>query len=221
MMSDKFIDNLIQMKIAKFPPLDIVPTHSFEVLIVNGQSLQVGGLIDQLTVKAQGQLSRIPAYLFISNLVVVDRLSKSGQEELLSRPDLSKGDGEQPEKAMSTSCLNEDEKLLLLCTSPLLWNQNSAVLLTTVCVHWIITPRHVVKGIVKPLSFLLSSSHASNYVILCNIQAFSKVFPKTFAPYFEHFFIYSSNSYHVRALKLNILSATATAWSAPISFAGS
>lgn len=105
---------------------------------------------------------------------------------------------------------NEDIKILLQCTSPLLWSQNSAVVLAAATVHWIMDAVENVKGIVRPLLFLLRSSIASKYVVLYNIQVFSKTMPSLFAPHFEDFFICSSDSYQIKALKLEILSFIAT-----------
>lgn len=39
---------------------------------------------------------------------------------------------------------------------------------------------------------------------------FAKTVPSLFAPYFEDFFVFSSDSYQMRALKLDILSTIAT-----------
>lgn len=105
---------------------------------------------------------------------------------------------------------NNDVKILLQCTSPLLWSNNSAVVLAAAGVHWIMAPREDVKRIVKPLLFVMRSSTASKYVVLCNIQVFAKAIPSLFAPYFEDFFIWSSDSYQIKALKLDILSSIAT-----------
>ncbi|OMO96839.1 hypothetical protein COLO4_15058 [Corchorus olitorius] len=46
--------------------------------------------------------------------------------------------------------------------------------------------------------------------VLCNIQVFAKAMPSLFAPYYEDFFICSSDSYQIKALKLEILSSIAT-----------
>lgn len=105
---------------------------------------------------------------------------------------------------------NEDIKILLLCTSPLLWSHNSAVVLAAAGVHWIVAPKEDIKKIVKPLLFLMRSSNSSKYVVLCNIQVFAKAMPSLFAPHFEDFFISHSDSYQVKALKLEILSSIAT-----------
>ncbi|KAL6581157.1 hypothetical protein OROMI_007080 [Orobanche minor] len=105
---------------------------------------------------------------------------------------------------------NDDVKILLQCTSPLLWSSNSAVVLTAAGVHWIMAPKEDIQKIVKPLLFLLRSSSSSKYVVLCNIQVFAKAMPSPFHPYFEDFFISTSDSYQIKALKLEILSSIAT-----------
>ncbi|CAN7095092.1 unnamed protein product [Brassica rapa subsp. narinosa] len=105
---------------------------------------------------------------------------------------------------------NEDVKILLQCTSPLLWSNNSAVVLAAAGVQWIMAPLEDVKKIVKPLLFLLRSSTASKYVVLCNILVFAKAVPSLFAPHFEDFFICSSDAYQVKAHKLEMLSLIAT-----------
>lgn len=46
--------------------------------------------------------------------------------------------------------------------------------------------------------------------VLCNIQVFAKAMPSLFAPHYEDFFICCSDSYQVKALKLEILSSIAT-----------
>ncbi|KAL7108963.1 hypothetical protein ACP275_06G146100 [Erythranthe tilingii] len=105
---------------------------------------------------------------------------------------------------------NDDVKILLQCTLPLLWSYNSAVVLAAAGVHWIMAPKEDIVKIVKPLLFLLRSSSSSKYVVLCNIQVFAKAVPSLFCPYFEDFFISSSDSYQIKTLKLEILSSIAT-----------
>lgn len=51
--------------------------------------------------------------------------------------------------------------------------------------------------------------------VLCNIQVFAKAIPSLFSPYFEDFFICSSDSYQIKALKLDILAHIATDSSIP------
>ncbi|XP_024029469.1 AP3-complex subunit beta-A isoform X1 [Morus notabilis] len=134
-----------------------------------------------------------------------------GHDVYLSRSSFTNnGPSEFKGEYFTSSRSNEDVKILLQCTSPLLWSNNSAVLLAAAGVHWIMAPREDVKRIVKPLLFVLRSSNASKYVVLCNIQVFAKAMPSLFAPYFEDFFICSSDSYPIKALKLDILASIAT-----------
>lgn len=72
----------------------------------------------------------------------------------------------------TSSRSNEDVKILLQCTSPLLWSNNSAVLLAAAGVHWIMAPWEDVKRIVKPLLFVLRSSNASKYVVVNHFLSF-------------------------------------------------
>lgn len=51
--------------------------------------------------------------------------------------------------------------------------------------------------------------------VLCNIQVFAKAIPSLFSPYFEDFFICSSDSYQIKALKLDILAHIVTDSSIP------
>lgn len=46
--------------------------------------------------------------------------------------------------------------------------------------------------------------------VLCNIQVFAKAMPSLFAPHYEDLFIYSVDSYQIKALKLDILSIIAS-----------
>lgn len=56
-------DSFIQPRIIKFLQLDIQPTDPFKVLVGNGKSLQVEGIIDELQVKNQGFTLKFPVYL--------------------------------------------------------------------------------------------------------------------------------------------------------------
>ncbi|MCL7023943.1 hypothetical protein MKW94_008150 [Papaver nudicaule] len=80
------------------------------------------------------------------------------------------------------------------------------------------SPKNDVEKIVKPLLFLLRSSDASKYVVLCNIQVFAKAMPSLFTSHFEDFFVCSFDSYQIKALKLDILSIIATDASIPFIF---
>lgn len=133
-----------------------------------------------------------------------------GPDEYLSRSSSTNRVAPKLDVSQYTSCSNDVVKILLQCTSPLLWSNNSAVVLAAAGVHWIMASKEHIKRIVKPLLFVLRSSSASRYVVLCNIQVFAKAIPSLFAPHYQDFFICSSDSYQIKALKLDILSSIAT-----------
>ncbi|XP_056167301.1 uncharacterized protein LOC130134415 isoform X1 [Syzygium oleosum] len=90
-----------------------------------------------------------------------------GPDEYLSRATYINKDSPKLTSARYTSGkINDDIKILLQCTSPLLWSYNSAVVVAAATVHWIMAPMEDVKRIVKPLLFVLRSSNASRYVLI-------------------------------------------------------
>ncbi|XP_042014102.1 AP3-complex subunit beta-A-like [Salvia splendens] len=162
-----------------------------------------------LTVKRPFDGSSFDIYTEIADIVARSYLE--GPDKYLARL----GHVNQDSLGLDGSCItsatsNDDVKILLQCTSPLLWSYNSAVVLAAAGVHWIMAPKEDIRKIVKPLLFLLRSSGSSKYVVLCNIQVFAKAMPSLFSPYYEDFFISSSDSYRTKTLKLEILSTIAT-----------
>lgn len=97
---------------------------------------------------------------------VVSRSYLEGPEKYLSRLSCMDKNTSMDISHSTSSKSNDDVKILLQCTSPLLWSHNSAVVLAAAGVHWIMAPKEDVKKIVKPLLFLLRSSNASKYVVL-------------------------------------------------------
>ena len=91
-----------------------------------------------------------------------------GPDEYLSRSSSTKAVAPKLDASHYTSCSNDVVKILLQSTSPLLWSNNSAVVLAAASVHWIMASKEQIKRIVKPLLFVLRSSSASRYVV-CNI----------------------------------------------------
>ncbi|KAI3731097.1 hypothetical protein L1987_62280 [Smallanthus sonchifolius] len=144
-------------------------------------------------------------------VAMVSRSYLAGHDKYLSHLNNSDTISSENTSSRFTSSKNDENvKILLQCTSPLLWSRNSAVVLAAAGVHWIMAPVEEISKIVKPLLFLLRSSDASKYVVLCNIQVFAKVMPSLFGQNIEDFFISSSDAYQVKALKLEILSSIAT-----------
>lgn len=105
------------------------------------------------------------------NSVLVNMVSRcylEGPDEYLSRPNYANKVSSEFSFAQFTSAKdNDDVKILLQCTSPLLWSNNSAVVLAAAGVHWIMATTEDLKKVVKPLLFVLRSSTASKYVVIC------------------------------------------------------
>ncbi|KAF3776621.1 AP-3 complex subunit beta-1 [Nymphaea thermarum] len=101
-----------------------------------------------------------------------------GQDEFLLRSNCTTKSSDFLESPGLSCGENHDVKILLQCTSPLLWSQNSAVVLAAAGVHWIVAPREDIKRIINPILFLLRSANSSLYVVLCNLLVFAKAMRK-------------------------------------------
>ncbi|KAI6668976.1 hypothetical protein NL676_003861 [Syzygium grande] len=172
---------------------------------------------DVCTSITEGEENTDPKAVYESELAnTICRSYIEGPDEYLSRATYINMDSPKLTSARYTSGkINDDIKILLQCTSPLLWSYNSAVVVAAATVHWIMAPMEDVKRIVKPLLFVLRSSNPSRYVVLCNIQVFAKAMPSLFATNFEDFYIVSSDTCQIKALKLDILASIATESSIP------
>lgn len=99
-------------------------------------------------------------------LAMVCRSYLAGPDKYLSHLNNSSVITSEYDSSRFTSSKSDDNvKILLQCTSPLLWSRNSAVVLAAAEVHWIMAPKEDISKIVKPLLFLLRSSDASKYVV--------------------------------------------------------
>jgi AP-3 complex subunit beta len=76
------------------------------------------------------------------------------------------GDGDKFSFPSVTTSTNDDVAILLKCTLPLLWSQNSGVILAAASVHWIMAPVQELNTIVGPILFTLRSSPDATYVVL-------------------------------------------------------
>lgn len=99
-----------------------------------------------------------------------------GSEKYLSRINYEDKGTFQSGFPKFTSAKNDDVKILLQCTSPLLWSQNSAVILASAGLHWIMAPKEDLRRIVKPLLFILRSSGPSAYVVCYHSN---NIYPET------------------------------------------
>lgn len=104
---------------------------------------------------------------------MADILSRSyleGPDKYLSKlRDINQDSMDLDGARVTSAKSNNDLKIFLQCTSPLLWSYNSAVVLASAGVHWIMAPKEDIPKIVKPLLFLLRSSMSSKYVVFAHV----------------------------------------------------
>ena len=106
--------------------------------------------------------------------------------------------------------LDEDHRLLLRCSRPLLQSRNSAVVLAVATLQWYLAPVSELPRVVKALVFALRSSPEAQFVLLQNMVSMAVIMPALFAPYAAVFFTAPRDAPPVRALKLELLTRCAT-----------
>lgn len=150
----------------------VVARHGLprESILFSSHSTQGGSCSEENGVDhaASGEESvNVGGIVYESELTtLLSRCYIEGPDEYLSRSGCTSKDASGVDPGSFTSSKNnEDIRILLHCTSPLLWSHNSAVVLAAAGIHWVLSPREDVKRIVKPLLFLLRSSSASKYVV--------------------------------------------------------
>jgi vesicle coat complex subunit len=106
--------------------------------------------------------------------------------------------------------LDEDHRLLLRCSRPLLQSRNAAVVLAVAALQWYLAPAGELGRVAKALVFATRSSPEAAHVLLQNCVAMAALAPALFAPHLPAFFPAPRDSVAVRALKLELLSRCAT-----------
>ena len=106
--------------------------------------------------------------------------------------------------------LDEDHRLLLRCSRPLLQSRNSAVVLAVATLQWYLAPVSELPRVAKALVFALRSSPESQHVLLQNMVGMAAIMPALFTPYAAAFFTAPRDAPPVRALKLELLTRCAT-----------
>jgi AP-3 complex subunit beta len=123
----------------------------------------------------------------------------------------SAADGATPTAAArGVGALDEDHRLLLRCSRPLLQSRNAAVVLAVATLQWYLSPAGELPRVAKALVFAVRSSPEASHVLLQNCVAMAVLAPALFAPYLPAFFVVPRDSSAVRALKLELLTRCAT-----------
>nr|XP_019937827.1 PREDICTED: AP-3 complex subunit beta-1 [Paralichthys olivaceus] len=101
--------------------------------------------------------------------------------------------------------MDPDHRLLLRNTKPLLQSRNTAVVMSVAQLYWHLAPKHEVTIVTKSLVRLLRSHREVQYIVLQNIATMSIQRKGMFEPYMKSFYVRSTDSTHIKTLKLEIL----------------
>ncbi|XP_077593936.1 AP-3 complex subunit beta-1 [Stigmatopora nigra] len=101
--------------------------------------------------------------------------------------------------------MDPDHRLLLRNTKPLLQSRNTAVVMAVAQLYWHLAPKHEVNVVTKSLVRLLRSHREVQYVVLQNIATMSIQRKGMFEPSMKSFYVRSTDTTHIKTLKLEIL----------------
>ncbi|CAN9504350.1 unnamed protein product [Ophioblennius macclurei] len=101
--------------------------------------------------------------------------------------------------------MDPDHRLLLRNTKPLLQSRNTAVVMSVAQLYWHLAPKHEVSIVTKSLVRLLRSHREVQFIVLQNIATMSIQRKGMFEPYMKSFYVRSTDSTHIKTLKLEIL----------------
>ena len=113
------------------------------------------------------------------------------------------------------SYLDDDHRLLLRCSRPLLQSQNAGVVMAVGALHFYLAPVADLPKTLRALVFAMRCKPESQHVMLKNICTMVAVQPSLFQTHFNSFFVHPADPNDVRALKLEILTHVCTAENAP------
>ncbi|XP_036972740.1 AP-3 complex subunit beta-1 isoform X2 [Acanthopagrus latus] len=116
-------------------------------------------------------------------------------------------DSEEKKEQMEAKpyIMDPDHRLLLRNTKPLLQSRNTAVVMSVAQLYWHLAPKHEVNIVTKSLVRLLRSHREVQYIVLQNIATMSIQRKGMFEPYMKSFYVRSTDSTHIKTLKLEIL----------------
>ncbi|XP_061763870.1 AP-3 complex subunit beta-1 isoform X1 [Nerophis ophidion] len=101
--------------------------------------------------------------------------------------------------------MDPDHRLLLRNTKPLLQSRNTAVVMSVAQLYWHLAPKQEVNIVTKSLVRLLRSHREVQYVVLQNIATMSIQRKGMFEPFMKSFYVRSTDTTHIKTLKLEIL----------------
>nr|CDS32913.1 AP 3 complex subunit beta 2 [Hymenolepis microstoma] len=112
--------------------------------------------------------------------------------------------------------LRSDYRLLITSCRLLLLSHNAAVVLAVAQLFYHCASKEEMPAVVRALMRILRTSREIEYVVLSNVASMSLIHPALFEPYIRMFFVFSSDSIHVKMLKLEVLTNLVSTATSPI-----
>uniref|UniRef100_A0A8D3DYY0 AP-3 complex subunit beta n=1 Tax=Scophthalmus maximus TaxID=52904 RepID=A0A8D3DYY0_SCOMX len=146
-------------------------------------------------------------------VVIISMLTRYARTQFIS-PWKESGDATSFSQSLSekkdqmeakTYIMDPDHRLLLRNTKPLLQSRNTAVVMSVAQLYWHLAPKHEVTIVTKSLVRLLRSHREVQYIVLQNIATMSIQRKGMFEPFMKSFYVRSTDSTHIKTLKLEIL----------------
>ena len=156
-----------------------------------------------------------------------DDSSDSGSDDSDEKGSGAKKDGGKKKKAPRASAaqaaagsvgpefLDDDHRLLLRSSRPLLQSQNAGVVMAVGALHFYLAPVADLPKTLRALTFAMRCKPEAQHVMLKNICTMVAVQSSLFQVHFNSFFVHPADPIEVRGLKLEILTHVATAENAP------
>ncbi|XP_008101130.2 AP-3 complex subunit beta-1 isoform X1 [Anolis carolinensis] len=112
---------------------------------------------------------------------------------------------EKNQKENKPYSMDQDHRLLIRNTKPLLQSRNAAVVMAVAQLYWHVAPKSEAGIVAKSLVRLLRSNREVQYVVLQNIATMSIQHKGMFEPHLKSFYVRSTDPTMIKTLKLEIL----------------
>ena len=111
---------------------------------------------------------------------------------------------------MTSEWLDDDHRLLLRSSRPLLQSQNTGVVMAAASLQFYLAPVADLPKVLRALVFAMRMKPEAQHVVLKNICTMCAVQSSLFQAHFASFFVHPADPVDVRALKLEILTHVVT-----------
>jgi AP-3 complex subunit beta len=135
--------------------------------------------------------------------------SKGGAKGLVKEPKVAANVAAAA--AGGADYLDDDHRLLLRCSRPLLQSQNAGVVMAVGALHFYLAPVADLPKVLRSLVFVMRCKPESQHIMLKNICTMVSVQSSLFHVHFPCFFVHPADPLDVRGLKLEILTHIVTA----------